>query len=75
MYKVGDEVKYISGMNVKGIKVRHSKVLEVTEDDKGVIIALQNAMKLRFVSSRKDSSWDIYRLIANGSAVLVKNKD
>jgi hypothetical protein len=74
MYKVGDDLKFISSV-VKKVKVRFSKIVEIEEDDKGKIIKLQNAMKLRFVSTRDGSLWDTYRLISNGDTVLVEKPD
>jgi len=73
MYEVGDDLKFITSV-VKRVKVRYSKITDIEEDDKGKTIKLENAMKLRFVST-SEGVWDTYRLVSNGNTVLVERKD
>jgi len=73
MYEVGDDLKFITSV-VKRVKVRYSKITDIEEDDKGKTIKLENAMKLRFVST-SEGIWDTYRLVSNGNTVLVERKD
>ena len=73
MYEIGDDLKFITSV-VKRVKVRYSKITDIEEDDKGKTIKLENAMKLRFVST-SEGIWDTYRLVSNGNTVLVERKD
>ena len=71
--KVGDEVKYISGI-VGKIVVHYSKVLSI-DPDQG-IIELENAMKLRFLHKSTDGGiWNTYRNMANGKNVLIDDNN
>lgn len=70
--KVGDEIKYISGI-IKKVVVHDSKVISV--DEENGIIELENAMKLKFLHKSKDGGiFDSYRNMANGQNVLVDSR-
>lgn len=71
-YCIGEETPFIASIT-NGIKIRYSKVIEINEEEKTII--LENAMKLKFVKEAEGgSAWDKYINLQTNKSVFIRAK-